>query len=82
MGGVGATGGIQVMGATGARGRTIDVTAVGRSFADPVGDAQRCFRRILAAMSEPGSRTTLEATIDVPAFSVSSVVFVLSGAAK
>lgn len=38
----------------------------GRGFRDPVMDAQRCFRRILAAMAEPGTVHALDADIDAP----------------
>ena len=39
---------------------------LGKGFDDPVPDAQRCFRLILAAMSEPGSIHRLEPSIEAP----------------
>lgn len=38
--------------------------ALGKGFADPVRGAQRCFRNILSAMSEPGVAYTLDDAVD------------------
>lgn len=43
-----------------------NASALGRGFADPVMDAQRCFRAILAAMAEPGTVHVLGASIEPP----------------
>ena len=40
--------------------------ALGKAFADPVMGSQRCFRAILAAMSEPGSVHELTEAIEPP----------------
>lgn len=40
--------------------------AIGRGFDDPVLGAQKCFRTILAAMSEPGTLHHLAQSIEVP----------------
>jgi alpha-D-ribose 1-methylphosphonate 5-triphosphate synthase subunit PhnH len=40
---------------------------LGRGFADPVLGAQRCFRNILAALSEPGTVHVLDEDIAAPA---------------
>ncbi len=44
----------------------ISPEALGRGFADPVHEAQRTFRAVLSAMSEPGRLHTLAATADAP----------------
>ncbi len=40
--------------------------AIGRGYDDPVLGAQKCFRTILAAMSEPGTLHRLAQSIEVP----------------
>lgn len=54
---------------------------IAQGFADPVRDSQRNFRRILAALSQPGSVVSLDVDIDPPdrlALAASIVLLVLT----
>ncbi len=46
---------------------TASGNTIGAAFADPVMDAQRSFRAVLAAMAEPGSVQRCDARIEAPA---------------
>lgn len=47
-------------------------------FADPVIDAQSCFRAVLAALSQPGSVHTVATTLDAPPFDPATAAVLLT----
>ena len=54
-------------------------SALGRGFADPVRDAQASFRRILTALSEPGTIEQFDSLVEVPvALSTAATIVMLA----